>query len=89
MQENCWFFTSMIQDILVRNFGAQYQSGSLNQPTLAKGRRTLILTQAYREARNHGLLKMAILIGDSTLANGVKSCLDALEVARVRELVHS
>ena len=87
MQENCWFFTSMIQDILVRDFGAQYQSGSLNHPTLAKARRVLILTQAYREARNefdHELVKITTLIGDPTLADIVKFCLHALKDAQVR-----
>ena len=81
----------MIQDILVRNFGALYKSGSLNHPALAKGRRTLILAQAYCEAGNefdHELLKMAELIGDSALADVVKFCLDALKDAQVRASVH-
>ena len=77
----------MIQDILVRDLGALYKSGSLNHPALAKERRELILTRAYREARDefdHKLLKMTTLIGDSTLADAVKSCLDALKDAHVR-----
>ena len=34
----------------MRNFGAQYESGSLNHPTLANERRAQILTHAYHEA---------------------------------------
>lgn len=84
----------MIQEILVRYFGAQYESGSLNHPTLAKERRTLVLTQAYREASREfdsGLdtvLKLATLIGDPTLSNGVKSCLDVLRDVHVSKLIN-
>jgi len=90
-QENCWFFTSAIQDILVRNFGAQYESGSLNHPTLANERRGKILAHAYQEASREvdrvsdALLKVVtLLLEDSTLADGITSFLKTLKEAHVR-----
>jgi hypothetical protein len=77
----------------VRNFGARFASGALNHPALANERRALILAHAYRETRhevNRGLdavLTLLSLIGDSTLANGVNSCLDALGEAHVSESI--
>lgn len=79
----------MIQDILVRNFGAQFTSGALNSPTLAIKRRALVLTQAYREVRREidrgleAVLTLTRLMGSSTFTNGVKSCLRALEKEHV------
>ena len=89
-QENCWFFTSAIQDILVRNFGAQYESGRLNHPTLANERREKILAHACQEASREAdhvsdaLLKVITLLEDSTLADGIKTFLKALKEAHVR-----
>jgi hypothetical protein len=91
-QENCWFFASVIQEILVRNFGAQYQSGDLNHPTLANQRRALIVTHAYRELSREvdsgtdAVLKLTELISDSDLASVVKSCIDTLKEQHVRKL---
>ena len=92
-QENCWFFTSAIQDILVRNFGGQYESGSLNHPTLANERRAKILAHAYQEASREAdrvsdaLLKVVSLLEDSTLADGIKSSLKTLKKAHVRQSI--
>lgn len=92
LQENCWFFASMIQDILIRNFGGQYQSGFLNHPKLVNRRRALILSLAYREFSREvddgvdAVLKVTALIGDSALANTVKSCMDILREHHVRSL---
>jgi len=82
----------MIQDILIRNFGGQYQSGLLNHPKLANQRRALILSLAYREFSREvddgvdAVLKVTALIGDSALANTVKSCMDTLREQHVRNL---
>ena len=76
-QENCWFFTSAIQDILVRNFGAQYESGGLNHPKLANERREKILAHAYQEASREAncvsdaLRKVVTLLEDSTWRMGL------------------
>ncbi|KAF8310438.1 uncharacterized protein EI90DRAFT_1221049 [Cantharellus anzutake] len=32
-KENCWFFASTIQEVLVRGFRGVYERGSLNHPT--------------------------------------------------------
>jgi hypothetical protein len=75
----------------VRNFGAQYQSGVLNHPTLANQRRALIVRDAYREHRcevDRGmdvLLQLVDLIGDSDLVRRVKSCVDTLKYQHVRK----
>jgi hypothetical protein len=79
----------MIQEILAKYFGAQFASGTLNHPTLANERRALVLAHAYRAVRSevdrglNSVLKLTRFIGDSTLANGVKSCLGDLQVTHV------
>ena len=45
VQENCWFFASIIEEVFIKYFGAQYASGSLHQPRLARDRRASILNQ--------------------------------------------
>jgi hypothetical protein len=45
VQENCWFFVSIIQEALLNNFGGRYESGELNHPTLGGGHRKHILTK--------------------------------------------
>jgi len=45
IQENCWFFVSIIQEALSKNFGGRYESGSLNHPTLGGEHRKHILTK--------------------------------------------
>lgn len=47
VQENCWFFASMIQEVLIGKFEGQYETGSLNQPRLGKQRRASILRRVY------------------------------------------
>jgi len=74
----------------VRNFGAQYESGSLNDPTLANERRAKILAHTYQEASREAnrisdaLLKAVTLLEDSILADGIKSFLKTLKEAHVR-----
>jgi hypothetical protein len=83
----------MIQELLVKYFGAQFTSGTLNHPTLANERRELILAHAYREAKrdiDRGLdavLKLVTLIGDSDLTVGIKSSLGVLLKAHVSLLI--
>jgi hypothetical protein len=78
----------------VKYFGAQFASGTLNHPTLANETRAVVLTHAYREARREvdrgsdAVLTLTRLIGDSTLTDGVKSCLGALTEAHVSELIN-
>jgi len=45
VQENCWFFVSIIQEALLKNFGGRYESGSLNHPALGGEHRKYILTK--------------------------------------------
>ena len=45
MQENCWFFTSVIQEALIKNFGAEYRRGGLNHIRYATKRRVPILAR--------------------------------------------
>jgi hypothetical protein len=91
-QENCWFFASMIQELLIRNFGGRYDTGSLHRPNLAKERRVMILGHTYREASREFergstvLMKITTLIGDSTLAEAVRTCIKTLREQHVREL---
>lgn len=75
----------------MRCFGAQFETGILNHPTLANGRRTQILTLAFLELHrkadhmSDALLRLIALLGDSSLADGVKSFLNILKEALVRE----
>jgi len=77
----------------VRNFGAQYESGSLNHPTLANEHRAKILAHTYQEASREAgrvsdaLLKAVTLLKDSTLADGIRSFLNTLKEAHVRWLM--
>jgi hypothetical protein len=74
----------------MRNFGAQYEAGSLNHPTLGNERRGKILSHTYHEASreadrvSEALLKAVTLLEDSTLADGIKSSLKTLKEAHVR-----
>jgi len=83
----------MVQDILVRNFGAQYENGILNHPKLASERRAQILTHAYHEARREAdrvsdaVLRLTTLLENSSLEDGIKSFLITLGGAHVRELM--
>ena len=92
IQENCWFFASMIQEVLIRNFGGRYDTGSLHRPNLAKERRMMILDHTYREASREFergsavLTKITTLIGDSTLAEAVRTCINTVIEQHVREL---
>jgi hypothetical protein len=85
----------MIQDILMRNFGGQYDSGNLNHPTLANERRVQILSRAYKEASlgvnrtSDALLRLIALLDDSSLSDGIKSFIHAIKDARVRVLIGS
>jgi len=47
VQENCWFFASVIQEVLIGKFGGQYESGSLNNPRFGKGVRPSIVSRVY------------------------------------------
>jgi hypothetical protein len=73
----------------MRNFGAQYENGSLNHPRLANERRALILEQAYREPRREfdrisvALLNLTTLVADSMVADAVKDFLDTLKAVHV------
>ena len=93
VQENCWFFTSMIQDILMRNFGGQYESGILNHPTLANERRMQILSDAYKEASrvtnraSDALLRLITLLDSSSLSDRIKYFINSFNYARVRMLM--
>jgi len=83
----------MIQDILMRNFGGQYESGVLNHPTLANERRLQILHQVYNEASrvadraSDALLRLIVLLDNSSLSDGIKNFIDAFKGARVRVLM--
>lgn len=89
-QENCWFFSSMVQELLIRNFGGQYRSGSLNNPKLALERRTSIVSKAYREFSHEidcgadAVLKLSTSIGEAAISEAVKSRLDNLRHHHVR-----
>ena len=93
VQANRWFFTYMIQDTLMRNFGGQYESGILNHPTLANKRRMKILSHAYKEAgyvadrASDALLGLITLLNNSNLSDGIKSFIHAFKDARVRVLI--
>lgn len=84
----------MIQAILIRIFGAQYQSGHLNHPKLANQRRIPILSRAYRESvRDVDLgmgivLQLTALLGYSDLTNALKFYIDTLKDQLVRKLMH-
>ena len=83
----------MIQDILMRYFGGQYDSGHLNHPTLANERRMRILRQADNEASraadctSDALLALIIFLDDLILSDGIKSFINAFKDARVRVLM--
>jgi hypothetical protein len=76
----------------MKNFGAQYEYGSLNHSTLTNQRRALILTHTYCEfsrevdSRVDAVLKLTELISDLDLASVVKSCVDILIEQHVRQL---
>lgn len=84
----------MIQEILIRNFGAQYQSGHLNHLKLANQRRIPILSRAYCEFirdvdRGMGaVLHLTALIGYFDLTNALKFYIDTLKDQLVRTPTH-
>ncbi|KAF8320189.1 uncharacterized protein EI90DRAFT_2609449 [Cantharellus anzutake] len=84
-KENCWFFASIIQEMLMRMFGAKYEKGLLNHPTIGAKRRNPIKVLTYphiaKEINDNSetILKFSRLIADSTLAKTVKSVLDAIK----------
>ena len=47
VQENCWFFASVVQEVLIGKFGGQYESGSLNNPRRGKDIRSSIICRVY------------------------------------------
>jgi len=83
----------MIQDILMRNFGGQYESGILNHPTLANERRMQILSDAYKEASrvtnraSDALLRLITLLDSSSLSDRIKYFINSFNYARVRMLM--
>ena len=48
LQENCWFFVSIIQEVAVQFLGGRFSKpGKLNDPTLARRRRKVIKEKLY------------------------------------------
>ncbi|KAF8322848.1 uncharacterized protein EI90DRAFT_2401505 [Cantharellus anzutake] len=84
-KENCWFFASVIQEMLLRRFGAKYARGSLNHPTIGAERRDRITVLTYSHiakdinANPETIIKFADLMVDSRLRKAVKSVLDTVK----------
>ncbi|KAF8322829.1 uncharacterized protein EI90DRAFT_3019991 [Cantharellus anzutake] len=84
-KENCWFFASTIQEVLVRGFGGVYERGSLNHPTIGAGKRDGIKDLAYSHLekqindKSEAILRYANLIAESKLTQAIKSVLDAVK----------
>ncbi|KAF8320191.1 uncharacterized protein EI90DRAFT_3080894 [Cantharellus anzutake] len=81
-KENCWFFASTAQEMLVRMFGAKYERGSLNHPTIGSERRERIKILTYSHItkginnKSETILRFARLIADSKLTTAVKFVLN-------------
>ncbi|KAF8310431.1 uncharacterized protein EI90DRAFT_1220647 [Cantharellus anzutake] len=84
-KENCWFFASTIQEMLMRMFGAKYEKGLLNHPTIGPSRREPIKVLTYPHIAkeindtSETILRFARLLPDSKLAKAVKFVLDAVK----------
>jgi hypothetical protein len=50
VQENCWFYVSIIQEIFAKNFGAQYEIGSLNHSGLASECRARVIQTCQKDS---------------------------------------
>ena len=88
-QENCWFFASIIQELLLLHFGAKYEHGELNHPNLLKDRRFTIKSQLLPdfEARlmdvSNPIVRLINLIGSSQLNDAVDLLLGIVNEYRV------
>ncbi|KAF8322846.1 uncharacterized protein EI90DRAFT_3077524, partial [Cantharellus anzutake] len=84
-KENCWFFASTAQEMLVRMFGAKYERGSLNHPTIGSERRERIKVLTYshitKDINNklETILSFADSMDDSKLRKAIKSVLDTIK----------
>jgi hypothetical protein len=91
MQENCWFFASTVQEVLMRRFGGQYESGFLNHPTLSAESRGRVRDLTYSHLaeeidRKSGIiLRFADLITDPAITKAIKALLNVIKSHQVRE----
>ncbi|KAF8320198.1 uncharacterized protein EI90DRAFT_2610070 [Cantharellus anzutake] len=84
-KENCWFFASTTQEMLVRMFGAKYERGSLNHSTIGSERRERIKVLTYshitKDINNklETIPSFADSMDDSKLRKAIKSVLDTIK----------
>ena len=96
-QENCWFFASVVQELLILNFGASYEHGKLNHPDLVKDGRSTIKFRLLTgfEARltefSSPIVRLIDFIGGSQLSEGVNLLLGIVNEYHVspNSMIHS
>ncbi|KAF8319873.1 uncharacterized protein EI90DRAFT_2628752 [Cantharellus anzutake] len=85
--ENCWFFSAMVQEMLLRNFGAQYKTGALYKVKRTEKRRRKIRNRVYKgfvfpeiNGMAATVMTLAKMVDDPSL---LKSMQFTLEVIRI------